>query len=369
MKEKKIYLHKISTCVPEHYYTQEFGLKFLFELIGDTEKKRNFLTKVYTGSAIYKRHTVINDYGKDPEDYTFYPKNKKMIPEPSTMQRNDLYIKESNRLSLKAVKGLLKNFPDNIKKKITHIITISCTGFSAPGFDFHILKNLKLHPDIDRFHIGFMGCYAAFTGMKLAKEICTANEKARVLMVNVELCSLHFQQKFELDTVVANAIFSDGISAALISNYENDSKGDKLILHSFNSHYIPDSEDDMAWKIGLNGFDMKLSYYVPKLIDTNIMKILNNLLKKAGLKRDDIDIWAIHPGGKAILEKLEKTLNITRDDLKHSYDVLWEYGNMSSSTIMFVLDRIIKDKSKKGKIFAIAFGPGLTVESGLLEKI
>ncbi|MBN2545836.1 MAG: type III polyketide synthase [Spirochaetes bacterium] len=368
MKEKKIYLHKISTCVPEHFYTQEFGLNFLLELLGDTEKKRNFLTKVYTGSAINKRHTVINDYGKEPEDYTFYPKNKKMLPEPSTMQRNDLYIKESNRLSLKAVNKLLKELPRGLKNKITHIITISCTGFSAPGFDFYILKKLNLSPDIDRFHIGFMGCYAAFTGMKLARQICLADDNARVLMVNVELCSLHFQQKFEPDIVVANAIFSDGISAALISADQNDSKGEKLVLHSFTSHYIADSEDDMAWKIGLYGFDMKLSYYVPKLIDANIMKILGILLKKAGYKREEIDIWAIHPGGKAILEKLEKTLNLNRLDLKYSYDVLWEYGNMSSSTIMFVLDRIINE-SIKGKIFAIAFGPGLTVESGLLEKI
>lgn len=368
MKEKKVYLHEIATIVPEHSYTQEFGLEFLIKLIGNTRNKRNFLTKIYKGSAIYKRNTVINDYGKDPSEYTFYPKNPEMLPEPSTMQRNDLFIKESNRLSLKAVKQLFTMLPDHLEKKITHIITVSCTGFSAPGFDFNIVKKLKLSPTIDRFHIGFMGCYGAFPAMKLARDICIANENARVLVVNVELCTLHFQQKFEPDLVVANAIFADGISAALISAHKEDSIGNKLLLHSFFSRFIPDSENDMAWKIGLYGFDMKLSYYVPKLIDTNILPIMRELFKKNGITKDEIDIWAIHPGGKAILEKLEKTLKLTREDFSVSYDVLWNYGNMSSSTIMFVLKKIL-DNEKFGKIFAVAFGPGLTVETGYMEKI
>lgn len=368
MKEKNVYLHKIATSVPENYYTQEFGLKFLYELIGDTEKKRNFLKRIYEGSAIYKRHTVINDYGKDPSKYEFYPKNSSMQPEPSTMQRNDLYIKESNRLSLSAVKKLLNILPKETKKKITHIITVSCTGFSAPGFDFHIVKELKLSPSIDRFHIGFMGCYAAFPAMKLAHNICSANPEARVLIVNVELCSLHFQQKFEPDVVVANAIFADGISAALVSASREDSTGNKIILNSFLSHYIADSEDDMAWKIGLYGFDMKLSYYVPKLIDNNIKPIMNKLFKGSKISKDKIDIWAIHPGGKAILEKLENTLKLTKEDFKVSYDVLWEYGNMSSATIMFILERILAD-NRFGKIFTVAFGPGLTVETGYFEKV
>jgi len=368
VKNKNIYIHDIATVVPEHSYTQKFGLDFLKKLLGDTEKKINFLTRIYEGSAIYKRHTVISDYGKDPNDYTFYPKNEKMLPEPSTMQRNDLYIKESNRLSLKAVKKLFKILPGNIKDRITHIITVSCTGFSAPGFDFHIVKKLKLSPTIDRFHIGFMGCYGAFPAMKLARDICLANSDARVLVVNVELCTVHFQQNFDPDVVVANAIFSDGISAVLISGHKDDSQGNKLILHSFFSKYIPNSEDDMAWKIGLYGFDMKLSYYVPKLIDKNILPIMKELFKKNGITKNEIDMWAIHPGGKAILEKLEKTLNLTKNNFKASYDVLWNYGNMSSATIMFVLKKLL-DNDEYGKIFAVAFGPGLTVETGYMEKI
>ena len=291
-----------------------------------------------------------------------------MLPEPSTMERNELFIKESNRLSLIAVKNLFKKFPKGTKEKITHIITVSCTGFSAPGFDFHIVKELGLSPSINRYHIGFMGCYGAFPAMKLARNICLSEKNARVLVVNVELCTVHFQQKFDPDIVIANAIFADGISAALISSTKEDSEGNKLLLNSFFSRYAPDSEEDMAWKIGLYGFDMKLSVYVPKIIETNIMGIMNELFSQAGISMDEIDIWAIHPGGKAILEKLENALDIKKEDLKVSYDILWEYGNMSSSTIMFVLERILSN-SKYGKIFAVAFGPGLTIETGYLEKI
>jgi predicted naringenin-chalcone synthase len=368
MSERNIYLHKIATVVPEHFYTQDFALQYIIKVIGDTKKKINFLRRVYRDTGIDKRHTVIGDYGKNPEDFNFYPKNDKLLPEPTTKQRNDLYITESNKLSLKAVKELFNKLTPGVKEKITHIITVSCTGFSAPGFDFHIVKSLKLSPSIDRFNIGFMGCYAAFPAMKLACDICKANKEARVLIVNVELCSIHVQRKFDPDTIIANAIFSDGISAALISSNKDDSENSKYLINSFFSYFIPDSEDDMAWKIGNHGFDMKLSYYVPKLIKTNILTIIERSLKNAKLTMDQIDIWAIHPGGKAILEKLQDTLGIRPDDLSVSYEVLREYGNMSSSTIMFVLNNILQNDNF-GNVFAVGFGPGLTVETGHLTKI
>jgi predicted naringenin-chalcone synthase len=365
--EKKVYIHKISTAVPEYYYTQKFALDYQLNLICDSYKKKVFLEKVYRDTAINKRHTVINDYGKRPEDFTFYPKNDSLEPEPTTEQRNDLFISESNRLSLEASEKLLAMFPENFRSKITHVITVSCTGFSAPGFDFHIVKNLGLQRTADRFHLGFMGCYAAFPALKMAYNFCLANPEARVLVVNVELCSLHYQKKFDPDTIVANAIFADGISACLVSADENDSGAGKLEIKAFYSTFTDDSENDMAWKIGARGFDMKLSYYVPKIIDANMKGILERILEKSGLKFKDIDVWAIHPGGKAILEKLENSIGLKKDDMKHSYDILWNYGNMSSSTILFVLDDIMKN-GKNGNIFAAGFGPGLTIETAILEK-
>ena len=367
MNESTVCIQQIATCVPEHFYTQEFALEFLLQLQGSDPKTRELLKKIYAGTAIEKRHTVISDYGKDPADFTFYPPNPSLKPEPSTARRNEIFIREANRLSLQATHKLLKKLPGFDKAKITHVITVSCTGFSAPGFDLHLCKQLELSPAVHRFHIGFMGCYAAFPALKLARSICLSEPDARVLVVNVELCSLHFQQKLDPDTVVANAIFSDGASALLVSANRDDSPSSKLILHRFVSQFLPNSEQDMAWKIGETGFDMKLSVYVPRLIERNISPIMDRLLNEVGLTCSDIDLWAIHPGGRAILEKVEKTFTLTQDELAVSYNVLREFGNMSSATILFVLERILEGESR-GKIFSAAFGPGLTIEAGFLEK-
>jgi predicted naringenin-chalcone synthase len=285
----------------------------------------------------------------------------------SSKNRNELYIKESRRLSLEAVAALLQKLQEGLQEKITHLITVSCTGVSSPGFDFHIVKECQLAPDVERFHIGFMGCCAAFPAMKLARTICLAEKDARVLLVTVELCSLHLQRKYELDTMVASAIFADGVAAALVSAHPDDSDGARLRLHAFHSEVLPDSETDMTWKIGDSGFEMRLSSYVPNLLEKNIQPVMARLFRKAGVAQREIRLWAIHPGGRLILDKLEKTLNLSKEDLQPSYDVLREYGNMSSSTILFVLDRIL-DTPQKGKVFAAAFGPGLTVETSCVEK-
>ena len=368
MNPQEVYIHRIATVVPEKFYTQEFSLTFLLKLMGDTPQKRDFLTKLYKDSAIYKRHTVITDYDKDPSEYQFYPKNPAMLPEPDSEARNEVFIREANRLSEAAATKLLDELPGVDKKRITHLITVSCTGFSAPGFDLHITKALNLRPDINRYHLGFMGCYAAFPAMKLARDICLAHPEAKVLVVNTELCTLHFQQKFDLEIMVANSLFADGVSAALISADIEDSHGHKIVLRDFYSRYLANSEDKMAWSLGQHGFNMRLSVYIPGLLNENIMTVMADLFKQANIQQADIDIWAIHPGGKAILEKLEKTLNLSPDDLHISYQVLRDFGNMSSATIMFVLAKIMEG-DRYGKIFSAAFGPGLTLETSYMEKV
>ncbi|HBD93466.1 MAG: hypothetical protein A2015_09685 [Spirochaetes bacterium GWF1_31_7] len=364
----KVYLHKIATVVPDFYYTQDFALKYQTKLLCDTSKKKLFLDKIYKDTAIHKRHSVISDFDKHYSEHEFYPQSEDLEPEPSTMKRNDLFITESNSLSLKAVKKLLDTCAFGVKDKISHVITVSCTGFAAPGFDFHLVKELQLKKSVDRFNIGFMGCYAAFPAMKLASSICKADPEARVLVVNVELCSLHYQKKFDTDTIVANALFADGVAAYLISSNESDSEGSKIIFNTFHSHYTDNSESDMAWKIGEHGFDMKLSSYVPKIIDQHIGGVMDDLFNKANITQKDISIWAVHPGGKAILEKFSATMDLKKTDLQHSYDILWNYGNMSSSTIMFVLNEVL-NSSKSGKIFSAGFGPGLTIETAIMEKV
>jgi predicted naringenin-chalcone synthase len=365
---KGVYLHGIETAVPEKWYSQDFALEFFLKNDGLSEREQTFLRKIYAGSAIEKRHTVIDDYDKEPSDYSFYPPNRELSPSPGTEKRNDIFIREANALSLEASTGLLEGFPHIRPSEITHLITVSCTGFSAPGFDIHLVKELGLSRSARRYHLGFMGCYAALTGLSLAWEICRSQPDAKVLLVNVELCSIHLQQKKDLDSLVANAIFADGASAALITGNPDDATGKHLALDSFHSQFLHDSEDDMAWKIGNTGFDMKLSAYVPRIINKNIHDVLGNLLAKSDLRQEEIDIWAIHPGGKAILQKVETALGIAPSELQPSYDVLREYGNMSSTTIMFVLRRILED-SRFGTMLGLAFGPGLTVETGIFRKL
>jgi predicted naringenin-chalcone synthase len=365
--ESAVYLHAVSTAVPENSYTQVFARDFLLELQGKSPKRRELLSKVYANTGIDKRHTVIDDYGKAPDAFTFYPKSADLKPEPSTERRNNLFVEASNRLSREAAENLLETLDRLDRGQITHLITVSCTGFSVPGFDIHLVKSLGLDKSIDRFHIGFMGCCAAFPAMKLARDICLAHEDARVLIVAVELCTLHFQQKFTPEIVVANAIFADGAAAALVSAHSEDARGEPLRMEAFSSYLIDDSEKDMAWRIGKHGFDMRLSLYVPKLIETNIETVLHRLLDQCGVAVDEIDLFAIHPGGRAILDKVSDALRLDPGALDISYDVLREFGNMSSATIFFVLKQIL-ERDRTGRIFSAAFGPGLTVETGLMSK-
>ena len=369
MKSNNVYLHSIATVVPEKYYTQKFALKYMKKIVADTTYKRVFLNKVYKGTEIRKRHTVIDDYGKDPSEFTFYPKNKKLLPEPTTKQRNDLFAKEALRLGKLAVEKLFNANPKFDKSKISHVITVTCTGFDAPGLDYFIVKDFDLNPKMDRYILGFMGCQAAINALKLAKDLCLSNPEARVLIVNVELCSVHLQQVWETDQVIANAIFADGISAALVSSVKKDTEGNKYILHDFATDIVPGTEEDMAWNIGNTGFGMKLTLNVPRVVKANIAGILEELLKEANKTKDDIKIWAIHPGGKTILTKSEEALDLTPDDLDASYHIMREYGNMSSATIMFVLEHVLKDSAKKGLTFTTSFGPGMTIEAVLMEKI
>jgi predicted naringenin-chalcone synthase len=366
--ERPVYLQAIATAVPEHAYTQEFARRFLLALPIYDEPTKRFVERLYRDTGIENRHTVIGDYGKDPSEYTFWPPTPDLQPEPGVEKRNELFIREAERLSLRAAEKLLDRLPRLDRARISHLVTVSCTGFSAPGFDFHLQKALGLSPSLNRFHLGFMGCFAALPALKLAADICRSRPEARVLVVALELCSLHLQFKPEREVMVANSLFADGAGAALVSAQRAEADGSVFRLERFAARAIPDSEQDMAWRLGTTAFDMRLSAYVPRLIERNLGAILENLLAEAGLARRDVALWAIHPGGRAILDRAAATLGLQDGELWASYRVLRDYGNMSSPTILFVLELLLAAEAR-GRTFAAAFGPGLTVESALLEKL
>jgi len=358
-----VFVRAIATALPDFASPQGQIQDFMLRTVATNDRQRSFIRKIYEGSAIETRYSVIPDYRVPTDQRTFFPRNDNLDPVPSTAQRNALFCVEANNLAALAARKLFDQLPGFDPRSITHLITVSCTGFSAPGFDFHLVKEFGLAPAIHRFHIGFMGCFAAFPALKLAQSLVRSTPGAQVLIVDVEACTLHFQKDFQPDVVVANALFADGAAALLVSGEPG-----PLQLHDFRSHIIPGSEEDMAWIIGETGFDMKLSSYVPRLIEGNIQAILERLFADSGWNRDELKLWAVHPGGRAILDKTAAVLGLTAGELEVSYDVLRRHGNMSSVTIFFVLKEIL-ERGTKGKLFACAFGPGLTVESGFLEVV
>jgi len=360
------YLHAIETTVPEVACPQERMLRFMKAIPSYSEEQREVLERIYRASAIEMRHTVVEDFLREVGEGDFFLRAGAQHPEPTLKERNELFARESRRLAT-AVTAKLMRVHGIAPASITHLVTVSCTGFSAPGFDFHLVGDLGLSRDLHRFHIGFMGCFGAFPALKLAHSVCSSEPKARVLIVSVELCSLHFQLRPETDFLVSNSLFSDGCAAALVSSRREDSPGARFVIDGFASRIIPDSESAMAWTIGEHAFDMRLSAYIPSLLETNITPLLDSLLASAGLGREDIRHWAIHPGGRKILDKLRGAIGLGSAALEDSYGVLRDFGNMSSATVLFVLRRILEHR-EPGRCFAAAFGPGLTAETALLTQ-
>jgi len=249
---------------------------------------------------------------------------------------------------------------DKRKEEITHLIITTCTGFYAPGIDIEIIEHYNLNPEIERTIIGFMGCYAAINALKLARHIVNSEKSANVLIVNIELCTLHLQSTNGVKDLLPFLIFADGCAASIIS-----AKKIGIELQSFYSTILPNSSEQIAWHIGDSGFEMLLSRLVPKLIITELPKVINKIL--GGKSREDFSHFAIHPGGKSIIDAVEKGIGLRPELLIPSREILRQFGNMSSASIMFVLQKMMRQKNPSGDGCAIAFGPGVAVESMLFK--
>ncbi len=333
-------------------------MKVAHELDEVEGRKLGFL---YRMSGISTRHSVLNDFSKkDPAEFSFFPKDKNLEPFPGTKARMEIFRKEAPDLCEKAVIDCLEK-SGQTAESITHLILVSCTGMVAPGVELELMRRLGLSDNVERYCVHFMGCYAAFTGIKLADKILHAEPVAKVLLVSVELCTLHFQKEYVEDNILANSLFADGAAAALIMKSE---KG--LSIESYLSQVLREGEEDMAWGIGDFGFEMRLSKYIPSLLDQGIRNLREVFEKKFNLS--GIKNFAIHPGGKQILQKVQEAFELHPSVNKHAADVLSRYGNMSSATILFVLSRMMEDVEITGNILSLGFGPGLTLETLYLDK-
>jgi len=272
---------------------------------------------------------------------------------PSTADRMARYEPEALALAMKAVEAL---DIERERNAITHVIVASCTGFTAPGLDFQIIRAAGLRTSVERTIIGFMGCFAAVNALKLARHIVRSEPRAKVLVVNLELCSLHLQENFQdLPKMLSFLLFADGGAAALVS-----AEPVGLALDRFQAAVVPNTDEMITWHIRDQGFEMYLSGQVPGRIRRFLMAQGAVLLGDRGPR--DVALWAVHAGGRTILDAVQGGLDLAPDSLRYSREVLRSFGNMSSATLMFVLDRILKG-STSGDGLAMAFGPGLSVES------
>lgn len=351
----------IGTAVPQHRIEQSSVFEFMSKAHGLEGDQKQRLKALYRVSAIRERYSVVPDYGTlDKSKWKLYPQNEQLLPFPSTKVRNEIYRKEALPLGISAIEDCLGEFDKN---QITHLITVSCTGLYAPGLDIDLVNALGLGSNTERTCINFMGCYAAITALKAANQICKSDENARVLILSVELCTLHFQKDNDEDNLIANALFGDGAAAVLVGNSQN-TDDIKLEIKDFKSAIYPDGQNEMAWNIGDNGFEMKLTTYVPDLIATGVKALIDQL------EIEKPDLFAIHPGGKRILDVAENALGIDKLENSAAHKVLRHYGNMSSPTILFVLKEMLqnlKQEDKGKRLAAMAFGPGLTIETAAFE--
>ena len=366
------FIQAIGTAVPPNEISQELHYTILESINGMTRNEKLQLRKIYSRSGIKTRHSVLAEFGSNDKESNvlFHPSN--LFPALPISKRMNLFQVFAAELCEKAVNDCFKNLTEIELSQITHVITFSCTGMSAPGLDIQLVERLKLNRNVERTCINFMGCYAGINALKVAYHIVKSEPEAIVLVAGVELCTLHYQKNEKLDQVVANALFADGASACIVSARKNRSNKSthQLEIQNFYAEFEPAGKDEMVWTIGDFGFDLKLSAYVPKLILENIHSLMEKLFSKVGMAHADIDYYALHPGGMKILEACEEALGITKEQNKKSYDVLQKYGNMSSVTIFFVLKEYLKTitpKDENKKILCCAFGPGLTMESMILE--
>ena len=317
------------------------------------ERERSIFDRMVAGADIAHRYSVLAVH-RHPEDGEYDQDGVyRRGLFPSTGTRMALYEGAARRLARQAIEVLDLG---RDRDRVTHLIVASCTGFSAPGLDFHVMRDAGLPEGVERTIVGFMGCFAAVNALKLARHIVRSEPHALVLVVNVELCSLHLQERYELSKIMSFLLFADGASAALVSR---DREG--LALDGFRATLVPDSEALITWQIRDQGFDMELSGQVPNQI--------RHFLREGGAAflgpraADPETAWAVHAGGRSILDAVQQGLGLEPDSLRHSRAVLREFGNMSSATLMFVLARLLRERRSGRGGIAMAFGPGLTVES------
>lgn len=351
------HINRIATATPPHDMHDAF-VRFARTLLPEARTKAVF-DRLVGMAQISHRYAVVPP-AADPEgmsvDATGVYRRGRF---PSTGQRMAMYEDHAPALAARAVEGLALG---DDAARISHVIVTSCTGMYAPGVDLDLVERCGLNPSVERTMVGFMGCYAAINALKLAHHIVRSQPDAKVLVVDVELCSLHLRETHDLESMLAFLVFADGCAASLVS-----AEPTGLAIDGFHAASIPGTRDLMRWNIRDQGFDMVLSGQVPAAIARGLDGSAAAIL--AGALPATIDAWAVHPGGRSVLDAVQRGLGLDPDALAASRDVLDRFGNMSSATVMFVLQSIMAGKGAAERGCAMSFGPGLTAETMRFHRV
>jgi predicted naringenin-chalcone synthase len=418
----------IGTALPPFVYPQADVAAIMRRWVGGERRVDRMLDRVYAASGIERRYSVLPDFTGGLEPALFRGRNGDDFGRPTTGMRNERYGEAAPVLVERAARRALAAAPASVRERVTHVVTVSCTGFLAPGVDDHLVRALGLGEGTERYHLGFMGCYAAFPALRMARAFCLADPEAVVLLASVELCTLHLDPRTTADSILSTSVFADGAAAVVVTasdgaaDAHRDDDGCErrgLELLASATTLTREGKADMAWTIGDHGFDMVLTSYVPKVLEAEASAAVAPLLRAGGVTLGDIDTWALHPGGRAIIDKVERALGLGPGAVAASRELLAETGNMSSASVLFVLQRLLGSRcedlvpsagaSERGAaagasdrgaasagdervvdaggaervadagrepspapgalVVALAFGPGLTVDSALLRVI
>ena len=369
----------VGTAVPQFGVGHQVSAKFAEQMSCSTDQESRKVAALYRRTGIEHRGSVLLDENPEAEIFSgFYPPATSPTDRgPGTKCRSDRYASEAPLLAIASSKDALQQ-SGITAAEITHLVTVSCTGFSAPGVDIELIDKLGLPSTTQRVQVGFMGCHGAVNGLRVCRGLLAADPDAKILMCSVELCSLHYQYGFDPDRIVSGALFADGsASVVLQSSTETLSLDDSAVVVpspnqgmgrvvATGSCLVPNSRDAMTWRIGDTGYEMTLSARVPGLIEANLKDYLTGWLADQGETIDSIQGWAVHPGGSRILSATQDSLSLCDDDLATSRGVLSDHGNMSSSTMLFILSRFAKAERPKPWLM-LGFGPGLEIEVALIR--
>lgn len=369
-------LHAVGTALPAHRYPQAHIRTVMERWLRPDRRSGKLLDRVYAHSAIDARYSVVGDFrddGGEGEAPPLFLGADGAFRSPSTGERNARYAHEVGPLAVAAARAAFARTRALTAGDVTHLVTVSCTGFATPGVDLHLVDELGLAAGVERTHVGFMGCFAAFPALRLARAFVALDPDAVVLVVCVELCTLHLQPRADVDSVLSGAVFADGAAAAIVSGRAPIGDVRPLRLDATSSAVARDGVDAMAWTIGDHGFDMTLTAYVPRVLEAEAAAAIAPLLRRGGVAVADVPWWAVHPGGRAIVDKVAGALALPEGAVAASREVLRGYGNMSSATVLFVLERLM-DPARPGPavgeaVAALAFGPGLTVDGALFRAV